>query len=94
MTESAQDFIGKLSLSSLSGNKVILDKETLVKYRFKKISDKIDFSYNRTVQHMISYFMKDKKFVERANVRSAVYYPLFNLPIKMFFSALFKSSSL
>ena len=27
MTESAQDFIGKLSLSSLSGNKVILNKE-------------------------------------------------------------------
>ena len=57
--------------------KVIIDKETLVKYRFKKISKEVKFSYNNTVKSLISYFLKDDKFMERAIIRSSIYYPLF-----------------
>ena len=48
---------------------VIIDKETLVKYRFKKISNNVKFSYNNTVKSLIAYFLKDDKFMERAIIR-------------------------
>jgi membrane-bound lytic murein transglycosylase D len=65
------------SKSKVDIEKVIIDKETLVKYRFKKISKNVKFSYNKTVKSLISYFLKDDKFMERAIIRSSIYYPLF-----------------
>ena len=64
-------------MTSISEALQKVDKETLMKRRFRVLSKNINFTYNKTVDHLINYFKRDKKFLERANVRSAVYYPLF-----------------
>jgi membrane-bound lytic murein transglycosylase D len=73
--EQSSDHINKNKPKLIDESK--LDKTTIIKRRFRTINRNINFEHNKTIEHLINYFMRDKRFMEKAVIRSSVYYPLF-----------------